>query len=172
METVPVLKVTEYTGTAKRDNVYTYMRCFAYNGSMFCNFTSFDECPLSGTMLTLILQHVSGENLMTVTCGKSTPLRAEITFDGTCADITKHINAQPVVTGCDEQGYYWGINFEITKEAFKKAFCKKLSDGDVFTGNFFIHSTQESAFGSAFPVPSGASAPCAVGGDSFFIVPY
>ncbi len=172
METVPVLKVTNYSGSAKRDNVYTYMRSFAYNGSMFCSFTSFDESPLEGTVMSLVLRHIDSENVLTVTCGKHTAATATLQHNSTCTDMTPCLNAAPVITGGDEQGLYWGVNFEIAQKAFAQSFGTKLNDGEIYQGNLFLHSTEETAFGSAFLVPQGASIPCIDGADSFFIVPY
>ncbi len=169
METVPVLKVTHYYGTAKRDDVYTYMRAFAYNGSMFCSVTSFDENPPQDVRVSFCFKPLDIENSLVCTCDKYTGVCTKSGKDG---DITTHIKQGQVVTGNDEQGYYWGVSFEIRPKVFEIAFGKTPQDGTVYAGNLFIHSNKESAFGAAFDVPSGEKALTFKGADNFFVVPY
>ncbi len=174
METVPVLKVMHYYGNAKRDNVYTYMRCYAHNEELYCNFTCFDECPDDGSRIAVTLQHLSGENILNIVAGKYIPVSGSIINEhntNNCID-SSYIQQSAVITGSDEQGIYWSVNFKICKQAFKKAFSINLKSNTVFSGNLFLYSLTENAFGSAFSVPEGELALTQKGADSFIIVPY
>ncbi len=173
METVPVLKTTYYYGNAVRDNVYTYMRCYAYNGSMFCNFTSFDENPPEHVRLSLSLTHIDSDDILVCTCGKTAQISALLQKStNEQLSFTNYIKSEPVITGNDEQGFYWSINFEITAKAFKLAFNKKVETKDIYIGNFFIHSLNEDAFGSAFEASESTKQLWLNKGESFFVVPY
>ncbi len=174
METVPVLKITHYLGNAKRDNVYTYMRCYAYGGDLHCSFTCFDECPEEDSRVALSLSYIDSESVLQIVAGKYTKVSGNIQIpsSGNIDVNEKYINQSPVTTGSDEQGDYWSVNFTIGGNIFKKAFNVSIKNNTVFVGNFFIYSLSEKAFGSAFGVPQGESALTQKGADSFIIVPY
>ncbi|MEG0768521.1 MAG: hypothetical protein RRZ93_05120 [Ruthenibacterium sp.] len=169
METVPALKITHFYGHALRDHVYAYLRCYVLHGDMHCCFTSFDGAPPEGARMALCLQPASGGSTLIYSVGKQ--VGASLTVQETNAALSE-LPAAQIVTGGDEQGLYWSATGILPASAFRAAFGAAPSTGAVYAGNLFAYSLDETAFGTAFPVPPGERALTQAGFDAFTIVPY
>ncbi len=172
MDTVPVLKIKEYYGEAGRDNVYSYMRCYAFEGELYCSFTSFDIDPPEGVKMALCLFSPDTNSGLVATASKHSGAQLYAHTSAGEDVLSDALQPQSVVTGVDEQGFYWSVSLTIKKQAFINTFGKELSSGELFFGNLFLYSEHESAFGCAFAVPAGESALTKKGDGTFLIVPY
>ncbi len=174
-DTLPALKIKHYYGKPARDNVYSYVRLYFYKGSLRGAFTSFDEKPLLTNKMSLCLKSEHSEETLVISIGKN--LKAHVYK--TCEppgeqkqDIT-HFTADNIITGEDEQGAFWSVNFNISSNAIKKALGKAICAGDILACNLYLHSDEESAFACVFK-PDEITQPLKLSakGGQIIVVPY
>ncbi len=153
-DTLPALKIKYYYQEALRDNVYSYARLYFYNGSLRGAFTSFDDKPLASNKMSLCVKGEHSEQTLVISIGKSQKAKAYIICENLSEESGKNeirdFNADKIVTGEDEQGVFWSVNFKISADAIKSVFGKTICAGDILACNLYLHSDEEKAFASAF----------------------
>ena len=167
MDTLPVIKLTEWYGTPARDTVYAYARMCASDRALRLSMTAFDGEPPATQTAFALLQLGEARLRLAFTPDKTVRLTEETTGrrlpDPACT----------FSAGVDEQGWYWQA--ACTLEAAALAACGAALPrvGDSFRGGFFVQDALEEAFGSAFAAehPDGPFRPSACLG-SFAVISY
>lgn len=174
METVPALKLTEFSGTPARDNVYAYLRCYVHAGTMMLSAASFDGAPRATARFCVCMGFADAPQRYL--CWAAAPSgEAALTLRDAKTDAvldTLPCPAVHIVTGGDEQGLFWIAEGCVRADTFRQALGLVPRAGCVMTGNAFLCDTEEAAFGAAAPVPAGFAAPTAAGMDTWMVVPY
>ena len=173
MDTVPALKLTCFSGHPARDEVYAYLRCYVCRGALHFCFTEFDEAPPDDVRFGLALQPAD-ETERYLLLRVAPRAGAQVTVRSAQGTAERALAAPAVqyTAGSDEQGIFWSAEGKLEASLLHMLFGKAMKAGAVWAGNVFLYRGSEAAFGAAFPVPEGLTAPTAEGFDTFTIVPY
>ena len=152
METLPALKITHFNGEPARGQVYAYLRCYVRDGEIPFSVTVFDETPPHTARFGFAVtpDDAAGTYLF-ASCTKQQGDALWLYRTGEPADVPlRRLEMPPMrhLAGSDEQGFYWSAEGVLPAQAFR------------------------TAFGAAFPVPTGAGVPTAAGFGTFVVVPY
>lgn len=161
MDTLPVIKLTEWYGTPGRDEVYAYARICISGNALRLSMTVFDGDPPATQQAIALLQLDGGTLRMIFTPDKTVRLL-----------VNDHALPPPAClfgAGSDEQGWYWQATCTVDTSLLKSCDVRLPAVGDSFTGGFFLQDALEEAFGSAFACPDGLSAN---GVSTFIVIPY
>ncbi len=171
-ETLPALKVTEFYGRPRRGEVYSYLRCYVREGSLYYSVTVFDGAPPATARIGFaITAQDDARRYLFAELGKDIPCQLTLYEDDQPVQTLK---APPVrqLAGQDEQGEYWGAESVLDAQLFRTFFGCAPQAGTLLPGNVFLFDRTETAFGAAFPVPADGPVPTSRGFDSFLVVPY
>ena len=147
MDTLPVIKLTEWYGTPARDQVYAYARLCISAGALRLSMTVFDGEP-PATQQAIALLRLNGVLLRLV----FTPdKRVQLYTD----DQLVSAPACLFGAGSDEQGWYWQATCTADAALLQSCGVCLPAVGDSFEGGFFLQDVREDAFGSAFACPDG-----------------
>ena len=147
MDTLPVIKLTEWYGTPARDEVYAYARLCISGGALRLSMTVFDGEP-PATQQAIALLRLNGVLLRLV----FTPDRRVQLYTG---DQLVPAPACLFGAGSDEQGWYWQAACTVDAAQLQSSGIPLPAVGDSFEGGFFLQDAREDAFGSAFVCPDG-----------------
>lgn len=161
MDTLPVIKLTEWYGTPGRDEVYTYARICISGGALRLSMTVFDGEP-PATQQAAALLHLDGGTLKLIFTPDKT-VRLSVN------DRALSPPACLFGAGSDEQGWYWQATCTVDAPLLQDCGVRLPTVGDSFTGGFFLQDALEEAFGSAFACPDGS---LAKGISTFTVIPY
>ena len=161
MDTLPVIKLTEWYGHPERDEVYAYARVCISAGALRLSMTVFDGEP-PATQQAIALLRLNGVLLRLV----FTPdKRVQLYANGQLAPAPACLFG----AGSDEQGWYWQATCTVDASLLQDCGVRLPTVGDSFTGGFFLQDALEEAFGSAFACPDGSPAK---GISTFTVIPY
>ena len=147
MDTLPVIKLTEWYGHPERDEVYAYARVCISAGALRLSMTVFDGEP-PATQQAIALLRLNGVLLRLV----FTPdKRVQLYANGQLAPAPACLFG----AGSDEQGWYWQATCTVDDALLQSCGVRLPAAGDSFEGGFFLQDAREEAFGSAFACPDG-----------------
>ena len=147
MDTLPVIKLTEWYGAPGRDEVYVYARLCISSGALRLSMTVFDGEP-PATQQAVALLRLNGVLLRLV----FTPdKRVQLYTDGQLVSAPACLFG----AGSDEQGWYWQASCTVDAAQLQRCGIRLPAVGDSFEGGFFLQDAREDAFGSAFACPDG-----------------
>ncbi len=144
LDTLPVVKLTEWYGTPARDQVYTYARLCVAAGALHLAMTVFDGAP-PATQRACARLHLNGKALR-LTFGPDGS--ASATVDGVPATLPE--GCCLFAAGADEQGWYWQAHAILDRALLQSWGIALPAPGDTFEGGFTLQDENEEAFGSAF----------------------
>lgn len=147
IETLPVVKLTQWYGTPGRDTVYAYARLCFCRGGLWLQMTVFDGAPPATQTAQALLQlgdrwlHLcfAADGQASCRCGD--------------ADIPLPAGACAFGAGQDEQGWYWQATCRLDAAFLARCGATAPRPGQTFAGALFLQDALEEAFGSAFALP-------------------
>ncbi len=156
MDTLPVIKLTEWYGVPGRDQVYAYARVCICRNALRVSMTVFDGEPPATQQAIAVLE--LGGRLFQLAF---TPERRVSFVDCTDA-VPVSLPAPPCLfsAGSDEQGWYWQALCTVSADALEQCGVPLPVPGDSFRAGFFLQDEAEEAFGSAFPINSSEKTAC------------
>ena len=145
MDTLPVIKLTEWYGTPARDEIYAYARICISGGALRLSMSVFDgEPPV--TQQAIVLLKLGRTALQLV----FTPDRqVQLFADGQALPFPGGLFG----AGSDEQGWYWQASCAMDAALLESCGAKLPAAGESFFGGFYLKDSLEEAFGSAFVCP-------------------
>ena len=175
LDAVGAVKVTEYYGNSKLDNVYTYLRTYVENGSLVFSITSFEKAPTPESRTAAAFSFGSLERSIFISCNAQGKLTASLFSRQSEKDLALgpvSIPAALVTFSVDEKGEGWSFTTRLPAENIWLWFAAKLVPGSVFAGNVYKYCEGEDAFGAAFPCKPGVWPPAQENFGEFVVVPY
>lgn len=146
MDTLPVIKLTEWYGTPGRDEVYAYARFYLREDALCLSMTVFDGCP-PATQRAIAAFEFGGQ-LFELRFLPSQKMEWQCFENG--AWKAQPASACVFSAGSDEQGWYWQAQCTLPAAALNKAGLQLPQPNESFCGGFFLTDELEEAFGSAF----------------------
>ena len=175
LDAIGALKVVNYHGTSRLDDVYCYMRTYVQNGSLVISILSFERTPPPESRAGAAFSFGDCADYLFFSCNKSGNLTARLYTTAQSGDIPgKQISlgTPELFAGADEQGYHWGYSLTLPAELLHELFGVHLAPGDAFWGNVYKFCEGESAFGAAFGASGAFYLPDAKNFGEFVVVPY
>lgn len=158
MDTLPVIKLTEWYGVPGRDTVYAYARMYFCGGGLRLCMTVFDGHPPA----TQTAHAVLGLGARTLELAFTAASAGYALWEGETPPADPFFS--PLPAGCclfgageDEQGWYWQVTCHLKADFLAGCGLTVPADGQSFCGGFFLQDRLEAAFGSAFAAPSPAA---------------
>lgn len=149
-ETLPAVKVTNYSFAKILTNLYTYARFYVYNGSLVVGVYGFKESPDEQDRISLVVGQKSNYLLFSISPKQSSLVLAnETTTLHTQTGVQLPAPALSFFAGTDEQGWFWGAETTLTAEVLQQAGLV-LTTGAQFDAAVFYHRTTQEGFGTSF----------------------
>ncbi|MEG2053811.1 MAG: hypothetical protein RR052_02615 [Oscillospiraceae bacterium] len=173
LDTLPAVKITHYNGVLRRDNVYAYAKLYVLNGGVQISFTVFDENPPQTQRMAAAFNFAMDKCDDFLFCSSDCKGEVAFTLYRKNGDSTPLMTTKAQVNGGeDEQGFYWNVEFNISKKLIVDNFGNTPFKNNLFCGNIYLYDTQETAFGSAFKVSLADKLPFQANCGQFVCVPY
>lgn len=172
MDTLPVLKLTEWYGLPGRGTVYTYGRLYVRGGekaALCVGMTVFDGRPPATQRACAAFDFGRGTLWLRFSPGRE--VRA---FCVSGQNLWSLPEPECVFgAGSDEQGWYWQAQCTVDEALLAGCGAGLPAVGSSFSGGLFLTDEMEEAFGSAFAFSgSGVPKPGPACFDEFVVVPY
>lgn len=151
LDTAGAVKVTNYFGRSRLDDIYAYMRICVSGGELVFSLTSFEKSPPPDSRIAAVFCFGERETAPLLYISTNPEPDAECLI--LSADGSRHAAALPNPErfgGSDEEGYYWGCSFRLGRDFLREQFGVLIVPGTVFLGNVFKFADGEDAFGEAF----------------------
>lgn len=175
MDAIGALKVTNYVGHSRLDNVYCYLRAYVHAGSLVVSISSFERTPLPESRTGAAFRFSAGGDYLFFSCSAAGDLSANLYARAEGKDQKKaavFLGTPELFAGSDEQGEHWGFALTIPADLIEKQFGASLAPGSVFFGNVYKFCQGEDAFGAAFGADEAAYLPDEKSFGEFVVVPY
>lgn len=175
LDAIGALKVTNYLGTSRLDNVYCYMRAYVKNGSLVLSVLSFEKTPPPESRIGAAFSFGDCANYLFFSCSRQGDLTAYLYTPAEGKDTLSQpvsLAAPELFAGVDEQGFHWGYSLTVPAALLHELFDAQLSPGTAFFGNVYKFCEGEDAFGAAFGADAARYLPDAKNFGEFVVVPY
>ena len=172
-DALPAIKITNFNGELKRDEIYCYGKMYMLADSLQISFTVFDGTPPATQRVGFAYNftpNLTDDYLFFSACPTG-EVCCTLQKQNSQFEVLENIMAY-TKTGVDEQGWYYSMEFEIPKSLILKIFGESALKNTIFSGNMFLYDVTEDAFGSVFGVDIGEKIPTNNGFGEFVTVPY
>lgn len=171
IETVPAVKIVNFNGEPKADNVYAYARLYALNGSLCFCLTRFEQAPAFTARMGIVLSNIDDTGrFLFLSAAFNGENSLQIYENEKLSQQLPPIKLQ-ITSGTDEQGWYFSVNGEIDS-GLLEAVKVTLQPKNVFLCNIYSYDITESAFGAAYKTPVLNSIPTIQGVEPIVCVSY
>ncbi|MFV0353469.1 MAG: hypothetical protein ACK5JF_14380 [Oscillospiraceae bacterium] len=149
-ETLPAIKVTNYSFAKILTNLYTYARFYVHNGSLVVGVYGFKESPDEQDRISLVVGQKNRYLLLSIS-----PRQASLVLADDAATLQTQTGVQlpaPSLSpfaGTDEQGWFWGAEAILSADVLQQAGLV-LTPGAQFGAAVFYHRSNQEEFGTSF----------------------
>ncbi len=144
-DTLGAIKISEFHGDIIP--VYCYARIYSYNGGLCISLKVFERVDIAKCRITFKLTSVNEEGILYTEIENNNPPTCYTILNEERNNVAS-LGAD-FISGDDNQGFYWGVEFSLTKEQL----CKiplNVESGNIFLANIIMTNNTESGYGCAF----------------------
>lgn len=162
-DTLPALKAIYYNGNDENGHIYTFCRLYFLNNALAVNLCCFQRTPPAGSRAAFALAKNAHCLLLTLPpqqAGAPTLFAGDAqAFNGPVPPFGQPLAAPGAqyFSGQDEQGWYWGANFELGAGILEQIGLQATVNNTFYAAVFQYNTQKTGLVSSAAFTPEGTT---------------